>query len=114
MFLSAHCIVQDTVNSKKKKPEWVTKYNYLSLLNLIETMEKLGPLPSFWEGKIQGEGIVPFIKSEMALGMRPGWQLRLLTKLMKRRAMLLVTGGVVDLADDPTCEEEAAEGAPIG
>ena len=114
IFLSAHCIVQDTVNSRKKKPEWISKYNYLCLLNLLETMEKFGPLPSFWEGKIQGEGIVPFIKAEMSLGMRPGWQIRLLTKLMKRRAMLLVTGGMVDFADDATGEEEAAEGAPIG
>ena len=55
-------------------------------------MRFLGPLPAFWEGKFQGEGILSFVKAELLMGLRNGWQKRLLVKLLKRKAMRHLVG----------------------
>lgn len=48
-------------------------------------MESLGPLVNYWEGKVQGEGIVLFVK-EQCNGLRKGWQKRLLDNLLQKKA----------------------------
>ena len=45
---------------------------------------------ALWEGKVQGEGVIPSIKAELTMGLRRGWPYRLLTKVSKRKDMKLL------------------------
>lgn len=86
IFLSAYNHL-DMAVTDKKKPGWVSSYNFASLLNLPQAMEGLGPLVDLWEGKYQGEGIVAAIKQALPNGLRVGWQHRLLTNLLQDKAV---------------------------
>ena len=37
-------------------PSWLQHFNFLSLLNLPDTMDLYGPLVNMWEGGNRGEG----------------------------------------------------------
>ena len=59
---------QDTKSKKKGKeqePIWLSTYNFMCLINLVENMMQFGPLRNFWEGKYIGEAMVKNIKPEM-------------------------------------------------
>lgn len=53
-------------------------------------MEELGPLADLWEGKYQGEGIIPSVKQALGNGLRGNWQQRFLTTLLQEKAMKAV------------------------
>ena len=42
--------------------KWLRSYNFLSLLNLPDVMERFGPLCVLWEGGMMGEGILRKVK----------------------------------------------------
>ena len=44
---------------------WVRKYNFLSLLNIPDTMRRYGPLINLWEGSNQGEGYLRHAKPKI-------------------------------------------------
>ena len=73
--------------SDNKKPGIVTSYNMPSLLNIPDAMRRYGPLVNLWEGKNMGEGILHFVKAQMKMGLRPGWQKRLLLRLLCGKAL---------------------------
>ena len=94
-----------------KKPGVVTSYNMPSLLNIPAAMELYGPLVNLWEGKNMGEGILHLVKSEMKMGLRVGWQKRLLLRLLRAKALssimnVLGMKDVYDILDDEEDEEE--------
>ena len=78
-------VMQD--NDISKKYSWVTKSNYLSLLNLPRQMELYGPLRLYWEGGYRGEGIIQDIKGIMNHGLTSGWQKNTLKRLYNNRAL---------------------------
>jgi hypothetical protein len=55
---------------QKYVPDWIVKYNYLSLLNLPDLIELNGPLRGIWEGGAIGEGFLRYIKPEITNGLR--------------------------------------------
>ena len=65
-------VVQEKNDTRKYK--WITKSNYLSLLNLPRQMELYGPLRLYWEGGYCGEGIIQDIKGILNHGLSLGWQ----------------------------------------
>ena len=102
--------------SDNKKPGVVTSYNMPSLLNIPAAMELYGPLVNLWEGKNMGEGILHLVKSEMKMGLRPGWQKRLLLRLLRAKALASIMDAlgmddVCHIADDDDEEEEEEEAA---
>ena len=64
----------EVVNSKLRdlgeKPIWISKSNYMSLLNLPKQMKKFGPLRLYWEGGWKGEGIIQEIKCLIRDGLK--------------------------------------------
>lgn len=78
---------------KQDKPGWVQSYNMASLLNVPDAMERFGPLVDLWEGKIQVEGIVTYVKEEIKTGLQKEWSKRLLDNLNRQKAMRSIMRG---------------------
>ena len=106
-----------------KKPGVVTSYNMPSLLNIPAAMRRYGPLVNLWEGKNMGEGILHFVKSELKIGLRPGWQKRLLLRLLRAKALASImesldiddiVGGYEAQSDDDDEEEEEDNDEGLG
>ena len=49
------------------KPRWLSKYNYLSLLNIPILVKLFGPMINLWEGSNQGEGCLLFAKPKLSM-----------------------------------------------
>lgn len=73
-----------------KQPEqyWL-KSNYLSLLNLVATIRKYGPLKNMWDGGGKGERYIQLIKPLVPRGVRDKglFFVRLMEKLYKFRVI---------------------------
>ena len=67
-------------------PAYISRYNFISLLRLPNIMKMYGPLRNFWEGSVEGEAMHQAVKREMNGGIRPFWQISLLTKLTRLKA----------------------------
>ena len=48
-------------------PSWLQHFNFLSLLNLPDTMDLYGPLVNMWEGQNRGEGFLRHLRSRLHL-----------------------------------------------
>ena len=57
---------------EKSKDQWWLKSNYVSMLNLVPTMEQLGPLINYWDGGGKGERYIQEIKPHIPRGVRDG------------------------------------------
>ena len=57
---------------EKSKDQWWLKSNYVSVLNLVPTMEQLGPLINYWDGGGKGERYIQEIKPHIPRGVRDG------------------------------------------
>ena len=53
----------EPVEPKKARPFYATKSNYVTLLNLKDTIEYFGPMHHFWEGVV--EKYIQLIKKEL-------------------------------------------------
>ena len=105
IFLSLFNAIERATNrsstkQEKKKPGWITSYNFASLLNVPNALDQFGPLVDLWEGKNQGEGIVKFIKHDMGMGLRQGWPKHLLEKLLVRKGLSASMGSLEDWFQD--------------
>ena len=92
LFLSSVHIIDLSLHDARKKSEnvmpfWLTKYNYLSLLNLPETMYKFGPLINLWEGSNQGEGFLRYAKPMIINIHSKNWQVNAINKLQAKKAL---------------------------
>ena len=70
-------------NELKKDPKWLSCYNFMSLLNIPETLENFGPLKNFWEGSYIGEKFITQTKSEF-FGKRNNWTYAMLQRIQKK------------------------------
>ena len=121
IFLSTYNFVKRSVKCNKQKPGWVTTYNLCSLLNAPRSMDEFGPLVDLWEGKVQGEGILKYIKKELRQGTRHGWQARLLLKLLERKALSAVMGSLENwvhhgmvMDEEADCDDAVLRGDSAG
>ena len=70
-----------------KKYTWVSKSNYMSLLNIPRQMELYGPMRMYWEGGYRGEGIIQEIKGIINNGLIIGWQNHTMKRFYNNRAL---------------------------
>ena len=54
--------VDKFLRANQKNRIWYVKYNLLCLLNCIENMEKFGPTKDRWEGSMEGEKCIQYLK----------------------------------------------------
>lgn len=91
VFLNCFSSIDKKLNAEKKKPTWIRTYNFMSLLNLPRAMELYGPLVNLWEGKLMGEAIIKYCKSELENGLRGNWAVNVLQKHYRKRALKRLT-----------------------
>jgi hypothetical protein len=82
-FLNYYVVLDKKLKSENNKG-WISKYNFLSLLNLPEQMLNFGPLLNLWEGGYLGERYISTIKPEIVSGLRNNWQPSLYKKIMRK------------------------------
>lgn len=82
------------INTEQKKGKsaiqnkiWFKKYNFLSLLNIPDIMNKYGPLINLWEGSNQGEGYLRYAKPRITDIHSVNWQLNAHTNLLNESSM---------------------------
>jgi len=73
-----------------KTPCWLQHFNFLSLLNLPETMDLYGPLVNTWEGGNRGEGYLRHLKPMITNTVRPNWNLLAHEHIMKDKSKSLI------------------------
>ena len=66
---------------------WHKKYNFLSLLNVPETIERYGPLLNLWEGSNQGEGYLRYAKPKVTDIHSKNWQLNAHLNLLNEASL---------------------------
>jgi hypothetical protein len=98
IFLCHFADMEEQMPQKKGLPQWLSSYNFLSLLNLPEVVRQFGPLRNLWEGGPQGEGILRFVKPNMLNGMRRSWELSSMSTLMWKKALDYVVNSDVGTA----------------
>ena len=75
VFLTQFNKFDESIKIKKKeKPQWISSYNYLCLLNLPLIAKSFGPLKNIWEGGYIGEGYLRIIKPYMKRGLGKNWE----------------------------------------
>ena len=50
---------------KREKTYWLSRYNYLCILNLSVRIKRYGPLIDLWEDSNPGEGYLRYTKSRI-------------------------------------------------
>ena len=73
--------------NKKNLPTYISKGNFLSLPRLIDTMRLLGPVILNWEGYVDGESFLRFVKPIIKHGVRKNWDLNTILKVVRWMAM---------------------------
>lgn len=80
-----------TGNRKKSQgPRWLRSYNGVSLLNIPQAMRDFGPLVDLFEGKVQGEGIVTYIRPFISQGLRQNWASNALKSVYRNLSLLRI------------------------
>ena len=67
-------------------PSWLQHFNFLSLLNLPETMDLYGPLVNTWEGGNRGEGFLRHIKPIITNTVCANWNVIAHEHVMKNKS----------------------------
>ena len=66
---------------------WLKKYNFLSLLNIPDAINKYGPLINLWEGFNQGEGYLRYAKPKVVNIHSKNWQINARISLLNETSM---------------------------
>jgi hypothetical protein len=66
---------------------WLKKYNFLSLLNIPDAINKYGPLINLWEGSNQGEGYLRYAKPKVVNIHSKNWQINAYISLLNETSM---------------------------
>lgn len=82
-FINYDCFVKSITNTNN--PGWITSYNFLSLLNIPDTLRMYGCMRPLWEGGMDGESYLKIVKREVKNGLRRQWKLWLLENLLKEK-----------------------------
>ena len=86
IFLRTAEDLNKALRQQDDKPIWISRSNYLSLLNLPRQMEMFGPLRLYWEGGWKGEGIIKEIKEIIRDGLKKNWAENTLKRVYNGRA----------------------------
>ena len=70
-----------------RKFTWVSKSNYLSLLNIPQQMNLYGPMRCYWEGGYRGEGLIQELKCLINNGLTKNWQKNTLKRFFNLRTL---------------------------
>jgi hypothetical protein len=79
-------IKYDTVDkglTDKDVPSWISRYNFLCLLNLPDTIRHYGHVRNLWEGGSNGEGYLKRVKNVLKPGLINQWQKWSISNLLK-------------------------------
>ena len=71
------------MKEQKKEPKWLSCYNFMSALNVPETLENFGPMKHYWEGSYISEKFITQTKSEF-YGKRNNWPYAMLQRIQKK------------------------------
>jgi hypothetical protein len=88
IFLSIYSRIEEAIRvadgnaTAKQKPDWVTHYNFTSLLNLPAVMREFGPLRNLWEGGECGEKFIRRSKDALSNGLRGNWEVVTARKIL--------------------------------
>jgi hypothetical protein len=85
----------DAHHSKRKKPLFVSCFNFVSLLNLPECMRRYGSLRLLWEGDGKGEGAIRCLKRLINNGLKGRWAYWTAMKYLKERSVKNVLADTV-------------------
>lgn len=77
-------------SKKPQGPTWLRSYNGVSLLNIPQAMRDFGPLVDLFEGKVQGEGIVTYIRPFISQGLRQNWASNALKSVYRNLSLLRI------------------------
>ena len=108
-FLDCYKKFQDYKCKPNGIPSWLSKMNFLCLLNLPEACERLGPPRWNYEGSTLGEGFLPYLKPLLKMGMRNKWATGLLTQFYSKRAVKLVQRDTMLKQDDCDSDDDQAD-----
>ena len=87
-------------------PGWLSKYNFITLLNLPSCMLRYGSLRALFEGDGKGEGALPALK-EVISTFRGNWAMNATTKYYHHRSIREVLSTLLsDLHQSPDAEAE--------
>jgi hypothetical protein len=86
-FLAEFDILNQSVLKVGEKPKVVTASNYLTLLNLPDTIRHYGSLREYYEGMFCGEGFVRVVKPYLRYGLKPNFSCNAMSHC-HREAML--------------------------
>lgn len=88
IFLTIFASVDESMKADgSREPQWVTSYNFLSLLNIPGMVAEFGPLRNLWEGGIAGEGFIRKAKPKINTGLRKNWAENTMALLLQQQAL---------------------------
>ena len=76
---------QQSINTNHA-PSWLQHFNFLSLLNLPDTMDLYGPLVNMWEGGNRGEGFLRHLKPTITNTVQVNWNFIAHENIMKNKS----------------------------
>ena len=74
---------EEEMKDDNRKPIWLKKYNFQSLINVPATMKKFGPLRNYWEGSMQGKGYLKIVKPKINNIKSKNWHVNAHTKILE-------------------------------
>jgi hypothetical protein len=89
---------------------WI-KSNFASLVNLVSTMETLGPLTNFWDGGGKGEKYIQLVKVHIPRGARDGlkFHVRVQERVYKWDCISLIEKSMADVDKPINHQDENAD-----
>lgn len=78
--------VDKLLRANQKNPIWYVKYNLICLLNCIENMKEFGPTKYRWEGSMEGEKCIQYLKKYFT-GYTKRYQIHLHKKYNLRQSI---------------------------
>jgi hypothetical protein len=78
LFLQRLEEVDKPMRKPNQTPVWVSKFSYLSLLNLPDQITSLGSMRSIWDGGFMGKGYLPHVKAKVDFTKPTTWPANLL------------------------------------
>ena len=90
IFLSAINDIDKYLSNSNSTRLWFSSWNYITLLNIPETLKKYGSFQNIWEGGTVGEGILKDVKP-LSTYVYAKWYMHLTTKLYQTRSLNAIT-----------------------
>jgi hypothetical protein len=111
-FLACLHNIGTACHPKKTNPIWQTKYGLLGLLRCRQHFIDYTYLHSFYEGGIEGEGMVKELRPLCPNAVRAGWPLNLINAYNRQNILASLTSGFqsLDFEYSPTAGQHDANG----